>query len=74
MKPSAAQIRMAFRNQLIRDGDRDVKIIVDGPIEWSGVPAGTPRVVQTVIVEASGKRPTRFLLVWADGTWRAHNS
>lgn len=74
MTPTAEQIRMDFQAQLIREGSTNVKIIVDGPIEQSDPPTGTPTVIQTVIVEARGRRPTRFRLIWANGDWHAHKA
>jgi len=65
---------MAFRAYLTHHGSTDVVITVDGPVEQFGTATTNPKVVQTVIVQARGKRPTRFRLIWASGSWRAHKA
>ena len=65
---------MAFRADLMRQGVSDVVITVDGPIEEVGTATSTPKVIQTVIVHARGMKPTRFRLIWAGDSWRAHKA
>ena len=72
-QPSAESARMAFEEHLVSRGFANVKVTLDGPIDAPATP-GSPRIVQTVIVQARGMRPTRFRLVWAGGSWSAYKA
>ena len=70
IQPSAEMTRMAFEEHLVSQGFTHVKVTLDGPIDLSAT-MGSPKIIQTVIVQAGGMKPTRFRLVGANGSWSA---
>jgi hypothetical protein len=63
-------VREAFKQHLANQGLANVVLTLDGPVDRIVTPVGMS-VIQIIIVQARGMKPTRFRLSWVNNGWRA---